>query len=251
VIVVDLREEARACAPNASDPGLLREAAIETWRGRMVNEYGSSRVFTALAQQMERAGFFTPKQIAECAKFAGEERKHGVLCGAVVESLGGVAAFELEDAPPLPEHEDTTPIVAVLRNAMSVGCMSETVAVSLIGAERIEMPEGEIRALLTLIWADEIGHARFGWHLLARTLRDLSAREREDLWRYVPVALAHLDRHELAHLPDCDAPKGGEAWGLCSGRSARQLYRATVNQIIVPRLRAMGYTEPKRISPAA
>jgi len=248
--VIDLRQEARACAPNAADPGLLRDAAIETWRGRMINEYGSSRVFEALAGQMERAGF-AHKHVDECAKFAVEERRHGVLCGAVVESLGGVAVFELADAPALPEHEDTTPIVAVLRNAMSVGCMSETVAVSLIGAERLEMPEGEIRALLTLIWADEIGHARFGWHLLARTLRDLSPRERQDLWRYVPVALAHLDRHELAHLPDLDAPKGGEAWGLCSGNPARQLYRATVNQIIVPRLRAMGYEDPARMSPAA
>jgi hypothetical protein len=249
MMIIDLRQEARACAPNASNPGLLRDAAIETWRARMMNEYGSSRVFTALSAQMQRAGF-AQKDVLECAKFADEERRHGVLCGAVVESLGGVAAFEMVDCPALPEHEDTTSIVAVLRNAMSVGCMSETVAVSLIGAERLEMPEGEVRALLTLIWADEIGHARFGWHLLARTLRDLSPREREDLARYVPVALAHLDRHELAHLPDCEGPRGGEAWGLCSGRSARMLYRATVNQIIVPRLRSMGIDAPALVSAA-
>lgn len=250
MIVVDLREEARACAPATTNPGMLRGAAIETWRARMMNEYGSSRVFAALALQMERAGF-AARDVAECARFETEERRHGVLCGAVVESLGGVAAFEQDDAPPLPEHTDTTAVVAVLRNAMSIGCMSETVAVSLIGAERIEMPEGEIRALLTLIWADEIGHARFGWHLLARTLEDLGPREREDLARYVPVALAHLDRHELAHLPDCDAPPGGETWGLCSGRDARALYRATVNQIIVPRLRAMGIGAPAAMHSAA
>lgn len=245
-MIVDLRQEARASAPHASDPGLLKDAAIETWRTRMMNEYGSSRVFEALSAQMKRAGF-APKDVAECAKFADEERRHGVLCGAVVESLGGLAVFEMDDdCPPLPKHEDTTPLVAVLRNAMSVGCMSETVAVSLIGAERLEMPEGEIRALLTLIWADEIGHARFGWHLLAKKLRELSPREHDDLARYVPVALAHLDKHELAHLPDCEAPRGGEQWGLCSGRSARRLYRATVDQIIVPRLRSMGLVRDVR-----
>ena len=47
---------------------------------------------------------------------------------------------------------------------LSICCLSETVAVSLIGAERIEMPDGELRELLTKIYADEVrpDHCRAG-----------------------------------------------------------------------------------------
>ena len=38
------------------------------------------------------------------------------------------------------------------------------VAVALIGAERMEMPDGELRDLLTGIWSDEVGH----WKLAGR-----------------------------------------------------------------------------------
>jgi len=238
-MLIDIRRDAVLDQPHIADPGPLRLAAIATWRARMINEWSSSRVFAALAEQMRLAAF-DEREVKECAGFADEERKHGIFCGAVVEALGGEATFELPPSPPLPEHRDASPFVAVLRNAMHVGCFSETVAVALIGAERNEMPECELRALLTLIWADEIGHARFGWRMLARYAPNISAEDRAALARYVPVALAHLDAHELAHLPDCDAPQGGAKYGLCSGRAARVLYRETVATVIVPRLVALG-----------
>lgn len=241
---VDLRGEAEAAAlrlkAGLPDAGSLRGAAIATWAGRMKNEHGSSRVFAALAEQMARAGM----DGAECASFADEERRHGVLCGAVVEALGGRARFDLEPCPPLPVHADASPVVAVLRNVLHVGCLSETIAVALIGKERIEMPEGPLRDLLTEIWADEIGHARFGWTLVARCLPTLSAEDRAALARYVPVALAHVDAHELAHISGGGrrgaAPEGGERFGVCDANASRALYRATVSRVILPRLSAMG-----------
>ena len=50
-----------------------------------------------------------------------------------------------------------TPLEAALRNMLSICCLSETVAVSLIGAERLEMPAGELRKLLT---EDLLGRGR-------------------------------------------------------------------------------------------
>jgi hypothetical protein len=115
--------------------------------------------------------------------------------------------------------------------------MSETVAVALIGAERLEMPEGGLRKLLTGIYADEVGHARFGWRFLERTADALNGSERAAVERYLPVAFAHLEAHELAHLPDCDAPADGALLGLCSGRQARILFHETVEEVIRPGLR--------------
>jgi hypothetical protein len=234
---IDLRRPARIFAPRIDAPAHLRDAAIATWHGRMINEYASSRVFTALAGQLACAGF--EEDADEALQFAEEERKHGVLCGAVVEALGGEARGTLFEAPRFPEHRDAPPRAAVARNVISICCMSETVAVALIGAERYEMPEGELRALLTRIWADEIGHARFGWRFLERLSKSLTLEERDAIHAYLPIAFAHLESHEHAHLPSRDAPDGGEALGLCSGLDARVLLRETIDEVIAPRIQSL------------
>lgn len=240
MIALDLREPARAARPTLAVDPRARGSAIATWRGRMINEWGSSRVFAALAEQMMRAGM-PSATVEEITRFAEEERSHGVLCGAVVEALGGEATASLPDCPALPEHADADLEIAVLRNVLSICCLSETIAVSLIAAERLEMPEGALRELLTRIWADEIGHARFGWTLLAEVVPTLSPERRALLAAYVPTALAHLVEHELAHLPPTHGtPPGGKELGLCAGHDARGLFFETVDQVIRPRLSAFG-----------
>jgi hypothetical protein len=239
-MIVDLRNAARGVMPKVPELPRLRERALANWRGRMINEHTSAGVFGRLAPQLA-AAHVGDEAVAECMSFATEERRHGVLCGAVVEALGGEACFDVPVPSPFPEHDDASPPEAALRNLVSISCMSETVAVALIGAERLEMPEGELRDLLTSIYADEIGHARFGWRLasgLASRLDD-GARARMD--RYLRIAFAHLEAHELAHISGEDGiPTGGEAIGLCHGRHARQLFYATVDEAIVPGLEALG-----------
>jgi hypothetical protein len=209
--------------------------AIGTWKARMVNEYSSSDVFDALGQKLEDAG--EPSDVVhECRGFSAEERMHGALCAAVVEALGGQAIAALPARPPFPVHADASPRAALVRNVIHVCCMSETVAVALIGAERLEMPDGPLRELLTRIYADEVGHARFGWRFLERIASSLNEGDREAVERYLPVAFAHLEAHELAHIPECDAPPNGASLGLCSGRQARVLFHETVEEVIRPGL---------------
>jgi hypothetical protein len=237
---LDLRTPARRHAPTLSfDPKFAR-AARATWRGRMVNEYMSAAVFERLALQMAEAGFST-EEVDECRSFASEERMHGVLCGAVVEALGGDARASVSPRRPLPQHEDVSRREAVVRNFLSVSCLSETVAVALIGAERIEMPEGALRDLLTRIWSDEIGHARLGWSIVSRSVRASDAATRARLDRYLAVAFAHFEDHELQHLPLGPAPSPeGTALGLCSGSDARALLYGTVAEVILPELEQIG-----------
>ena len=178
MVVLDLREVSRRLRPEVPSHPHLRAAAIGTWRGRMINEHSSARVFDALSLQLEAAGL-AASVVAEVRGFASEERRHGVLCGAVVEALGGEAYAELPDGEPVPAHDDAaTPLEAALRNMLSICCLSETVAVSLIGAERLEMPSGELRDLLTGIYSDEVGHSRFGWRLLGTPLARSSTPRR-------------------------------------------------------------------------
>lgn len=239
-MLIDLRAEARAHKPLVAHLPHLAGCARATWLGRMVNEYTSASVFDAIAVQIKGAGL-EAAHVEACRTFAEEERHHGVLCGAVVEALGGQARAPARQQGPLPVHADATALEGVIRNVLSVSCLAETVAVSLIGAERLEMKEGPLRELLTRIWADEVGHARFGWKLVAGLLPAMSDPERRRLSVYLAVAFAHLERHELAHLPTTAAPPPeGAELGLCSGREARALFYATVQQVIVPQLKALG-----------
>ncbi|HTQ45462.1 MAG TPA: ferritin-like domain-containing protein [Polyangiaceae bacterium] len=237
--MLDLHTEARALAVSVPDLPHLYASARATWLGRMVNEHASARVFEGLALQMEEAGL-ERSLVKSCRTFAQEERTHGALCGAVVEALGGRAEARARQEEAFPMHRTVAPIEGVLRNLLSISCLSETVAVSLIGAERLEMPAGPLRELLTRIWADEFGHARFGWKVVPDLLPRLTKTERERLGTYLAVAFAHLERHELAHLAPVRPPPEGAALGLCSGVDARALFYATVHDVIVPSLDALG-----------
>jgi hypothetical protein len=239
--VLDLRGPARAARIPLPEADALKSAAIATWRGRMVNEHESGAVFEGLAVQLEAAGL--PSEIvAQCRAFAAEERQHGVLCGAVVESLGGEAVADVAPYPAYPAHEDAEPLEAALRNLLSIGCLSETVAVALIGAERLEMPEGPLLELLTRIYADEVGHSHFGWRVLDLLAPTLDDGLRERLADWLAVAFGHLEAHELAHLNVAAGtpPPLGASFGLCSGSDARELFYATVDEIIVPGLEQRG-----------
>jgi hypothetical protein len=238
--VIDLRAAARRSLPHVPRLPALRTSAENTWRGRMLNEYASAAVFEALAAQLARAGL-EQAVVRQCRGFADEERRHAALCGAVVEALDGHARAELPARKAFPEHADASPLEAALRNLLSISCLSETVAVALIGAERLEMPSGELRELLTSIWADEIGHARFGWRLVEAIVPELAGDTRVRLGRYLAIAFAHLEAHELAHLPVtmCPPPEG-TLLGLCNGQDARRLFYETVEHVIVPSLEGVG-----------
>jgi hypothetical protein len=238
-VVLDLREPARLHRLTVPDRPHLVRAARATWLGRMANEHGSARVFDTLAGQLAEAGF-DEADVAACRRFAVEERQHGVLCGAVVESLGGEAVADIDPPIPVPRHEGVSRLEAALRNLLSVSCLSETVAVALIAAERAEMPRGRLRQVLTRIWSDEVGHARFGWRIVNARVPGLPFEVRERLGAYLEVAFAHTEEHELRHLPVHAQPADGAVLGLCAGSDARELFYETIESVIVPGLERAG-----------
>src|SRR5438128_1054197 len=106
---LDLRHAASALQPQLVDLPHLRTAAIGTWRGRMVNEYRSALVFAHLDTQAAQVGLADSWR-EELQEFEAEERRHGVLCGAVVEALGGEAAASVASSRPVPAHADVSPL---------------------------------------------------------------------------------------------------------------------------------------------
>ena len=219
-----------------------RTLAIETWRGRMLNEHASSRIFAGLLPQLMAAGIDAERQM-QVAEMIVDELRHARQCAAVVDALGAEAVGELPELPEVPAHEDAEPLEALLRNVLSICCLSETVAVALINAERLQLGDSVLGEVLKQILADEVSHARFGWSLLEslQLSSDLKAR----LSIYLETALQHLEEHELAHLSPAPAPsEAAAAAGVCDGALARQIFHDTVGQVIIPRLRQHGL-EPK------
>ncbi len=240
-MILDLSEKARErrVGPIAIDPS-LRRAAQRTWTARMINEHGSAPVFEGLGDQLEEAGAGA-EHVAECRRFAEEERAHGALCAAVLEALGGTARAEVKEAGEMPRHAGVPALESVTRNVISVSCLSETVAVAILTTERCEMAEGELRDVVTRILGDEVGHARFGWRWLAEVMPSFDEAARARLGAYLRVAFAALERHELDHATVGAAfPEGAAAYGLCSGEDTRELFYQTVSEVIVPQLEAHG-----------
>lgn len=242
--VLDLREAAAARRPDLSDlPALTEEEramAARTWRARMVNEHISAQVFASLVPQLMRAAV-PPRIIARLPACISDELRHAEQCAGVVLALGHVPVAPLPEIQAVPDHADVGPLEAAVRNVLSVGCLSETVAVSIIRAEQAELAGTALGRVLDSILADEIAHARFGWGFLGEVLPLLDAAARARLDAYLVVALRHQIEFEVPKLPIHAGLRPAVAKaGVCDGGFARGLFYDTVDQVIVPQLEAAG-----------
>lgn len=240
--ILDLRRVARV--PELPDLPSLTDAeralAARTWRARMVNEHVSAQVFASLVPQLMRAAV-DPALLAEVPGMIADELRHAEQCAGVVTALGHEALAVLPPIHPMPEHDDVGPLEAVLRNVISVCCMSETIAVSVIRAEHAELEGSALGTVLASILADEIQHARFGWRLLGMLggITDPATRERLSL--YLVDAFVHQIAWELPKLPvHVGLRPEVAAAGVCDGGLARDLFWSTFDEVIVPRLEEVG-----------
>ncbi len=244
MIFLDLRDEARRAPLDVGDTSDLtrdeRAAALRNWSDRMVSEHVSSRVFAGFFDKLLRAGM--PSRHLDLARAAmDEERAHAVLCARALTALGGEARAPLPDPlPRVAQHDDADPIEAVLRDAISIGACSETVAVALVGAEREQAATPDLHDVLDRILADEVGHARLGWKLLDELLPAVSERTKRRLSAY----LVAVFEHQLAfHSPFLDMPATtdrGVSVGAPDGPSNFRIFATTMTGITVPGLEERG-----------
>jgi hypothetical protein len=215
-------------------------AARTNWRERMASEHASARVFGALVGQMMRAGL-PAAEIHRVAAMAQQELAHGVLCARVVDALGETPVARLPLLEDVPDHADATPLEAVLRNVISIGCCSETVAVALVGTECELAGPPPIRRVLDRILADEVKHSRFGWRIVGRLAPDLSPAVREGLDAYLVDVFEHQIRFHRSFLEMPCAAEAGVAVGAPHGRSNWLVFVRTMTEVVVPGLERFGF----------
>ena len=242
--VLDLRRYARRDPLPAFDVGDVSapdlEAARENWRLRMVSEHASARVFGALVGGMMRAGL-SADETYRVTEMACQELDHARLCARVLAALGSEPVAPMPELDDVPEHAGVTPLVSVLRNVISIGCCSETVAVALVATEREQAGPPAVRRVLDQILRDEIKHSRFGWRIVSRHAALLTKTERRSVDAYLVDAFRHqLDFHAPFLAMPC-AGAGGIAIGAPHGRSNWLVFVSTMNEIVVPGLERCGF----------
>lgn len=247
-MMLDLRRDVRRLPPLVIDTADVsaadRAAAIDNWRNRMVSEHVSARVFGVLTAQMIGAGL-PRSEIRRVADMAQQELDHGLACGRVLAALGEAPVAALPALDEVPLHEEVAPLEGVLRNVLSIGCASETVAVALVGTERAHAgasPSARVvGAVLDGILRDEVKHARFGWRLVARLAPTLDPAMRARLDAYLEDVFVHeIAFHApFLRMPNADTP--GLAIGAPHGRSSWAVFVDTMREVVVPGLARHGF----------
>lgn len=229
----------------AYEPSTLA-AARRVWLKRMVNEHQSAAVFSQLLPQLIEAEATLDHKTA-VLRMSMDELRHGGLCGGVVEALGGEAAVSMELAPrTLPTHPGCSPLERVVRNAMFVGCICETVAVALTAEEREQTSEPLVRRVIDQICGDESLHARFGWTLVQEAAPELDAEARARTGAWLRGAFAYFEDAEMDAIPFCprgpdELVKQGQALGVCENLDTRELVYQTLSEVVIPGLEALGF----------
>lgn len=216
-----------------------RAAALEHWRVHMAAELASARVFSGLVPQMMAAGL-SYDDIREVTDMARQEVDHGLLSAQVYAALGGVPRSPLPPLAPVPGHAHLSALEAVVRNVISVSCCGETLAVAVIGAERERATMEPLRAILTRILSDEVGHARFGWRLM----RDLSSAFDTETKRRLSAYLVAVFERDLREMKKClggpTASWAALAVGAPDGELAWSTFIETMTEVTVPGLERVG-----------
>jgi len=213
--------------------------ARDHWRVHMAAEFASARVFSGLVPQLMAAGI-DYEDVRDVVEMAKQEVDHGLLSGRVLAALGGDPISAIPPLDPVPLHEGCSPLEVVLRNVISVSCCGETLAVAEIGAERERATMEPLRAILTMILADEVGHARFGWKLL----RDLAPAMDAELKRRLSAYLVAIFERDLISMKGAlAAPTASWAAltvGAPDGELAWTTFIETVTSVTVPGLERFG-----------
>ena len=242
--VLDVRRAVAKARPLAIDVGDVDEtdlaAAREHWRIHMAAEFASSRVFAGLVPQLMAAGL-DYEHVRDVVEMSRQEVEHGLASARVYAALGGDPCTELPALDPVPTHSDArSPLEAVLRNVLSVSCCGETLAVSVIGAERERAASDALRGVLTDILADEVGHARFGWRLLRDVESALDSELRVRLAVYLVGVFERDMRAMRGAITAPPASDGALGLGAPDGPVMWSTFWQTMTTVTLPALERHG-----------
>ena len=232
----------QSAAAAQGDVPAVSQRVRDEWRARIAAEYTSAAVTQHLVLWLIQAGA-PPDLIDAGLSIVQDELVHSRMSHEVYTAAGGSAPPAIDrDALGLARTggrlEDD-----ILRVAVRVFCLGETVAVPLFKHMRERCTVEVARAALDRILRDEVRHRDFGWDLL--DWLDLPALVTPQLPAMLAELAASYGTGNAAVAADDGAITDEErAWGLAPPREYAQILARTIEKDFRPRFAARGVAIP-------
>ncbi|NVB78779.1 MAG: ferritin-like domain-containing protein [Kofleriaceae bacterium] len=226
-------------------PEAVSERVREEWRARIAAEYTSAAITQNLVLWLIQAGA-PPDLIDQGLAIVADELVHSQMSHAVYTAAGGTKPPAI-DRDQLGLARTTEALeLDILRAAVRVFCLGETVAVPLFSHLREGCTEPTARAALDRILRDEVRHRDFGWDLLdwlcvspiGESVPSLVAEQ-------LPAMLGELEASYGTGNPtvardDGEMTEADRAWGLAPPREYAAILAQTLEKDYKPRFLARG-----------
>ncbi|HEU0032366.1 MAG TPA: ferritin-like domain-containing protein [Kofleriaceae bacterium] len=242
-------QPAAAAQGRLPDAVTVSRAVQDEWRARIAAEYTSAAITQHLVLWLIQAG--APPDLIEAGLvIVGDELVHSRMSHEVYQAAGGTLPPAIDrdqlglarTSEPL-EHD-------ILRVAVRVFCLGETVAVPLFSHLREHCTIEPARAALDRILRDEVRHRDFGWDVLDWLLaidRDdgVPARVEAALPEMLDeLAASYGMANEAVATDDGVLDDADRAWGLAPPREYAEILARTLDRDYRPRFQARGIHMP-------
>jgi hypothetical protein len=226
-------------------PAVTTFRVREEWRARIAAEYTSAAITQHLVLWLIQAG--APPDLIEAGlAIVADELVHSRMSHEVYVAVGGAE-------PPAIIREQLGLVrtsecleLDILRIAVRVFCLGETVAVPLFKHLRERCTEPVARDALDRILRDEVRHRDFGWDLLDWLLSTPLADEVPAIVEgSLPAMFAQLEAtygtgNDAVATDDGAITDAERAWGLAPPRDYAEILARTIERDYRPRFDARG-----------
>lgn len=224
-------------------PALELHRVREEWRARIAAEYTSAAITQHLTLWLIQAGA-PPDLIDAGLVIVNDELVHSRLSHDVYVAAGGSEPPALDREALELHRSDPRVEIDILRIAVRVFCLGETVAVPLFRHLREECAEPVAKTALDRILRDEVRHRDFGWDLLDWMLATPIA---DEVGPYVEAKLPQFFRelqatygtdNEVVANDDGAITPLERRWGLGAPRDYATILAKTIEKEYRPRFAA-------------
>ena len=238
-----LRRRGGPVAPMPAEDGVidgmdatLRRKVGETWVRRAHEELKAAMSFTLLTRELLTVGA-PPDVLARVARAVGDEVRHAEILRALGSRYLGAEARGPPGMSVEPSALGDHPRLLASLHAVTLCCVSETIASVFIEASHEAAVSPSVRASLGIVLADEVEHGRAGWAYLS------SLRDDRAVMAAVQGAMVPMVRKALACWLDFEAitlPDGAPEHGLLSNDEVRACVITALRDLVLPGLSQVG-----------
>ncbi|HEX5063432.1 MAG TPA: ferritin-like domain-containing protein [Kofleriaceae bacterium] len=221
------------------------ERVREEWRARIAAEYTSAAITQQLVLWLIQAGA-PPDLIDAGLAIVADELVHSRMSHEVYTLAGGTEPPAIDRTQLGISRGNEMLELDILRAAVRVFCLGETVAVPLFKHLRERCTQPSARAALDRILRDEVRHRDFGWDLLDWLCASpLGDRVPELVSQQLPAMFAELEQSYGTGNPTVAGDSGEmteaeRAWGLAPPREYAAILAQTIEKDYRPRFAARG-----------